>query len=164
MRVCTLVIINDGERVLLGMKKRGFGQGRWNGFGGKVAPGETIDAAASRELREEAGIAYESRQRGTMQLFRTEQQFASAEKDIKVLQDSGVPYQLLTREQVAQAEPALATVKEKLVGALRLPNDETGDCALFTTRLAAMAEALGVSADSLDGRALKVLDLIGNPW
>jgi len=35
-------------------------------------------------------------------------------------------------------------VKEKLVGALRLPNDETGDCALFTTRLAAMAEALGV--------------------
>ncbi len=56
MRVCTLVIINDGSRVLLGMKKRGFGQGRWNGFGGKVRPGETIDAAAARELREEAGI------------------------------------------------------------------------------------------------------------
>ena len=56
MRVCTVVIINDGERVLLGMKKRGFGAGRWNGFGGKVEPGEAIDAAASRELREEAGI------------------------------------------------------------------------------------------------------------
>ena len=56
MRVCTLVIINDGEKVLLGMKKRGFGQGRWNGFGGKVEAGETIDASASRELREEAGI------------------------------------------------------------------------------------------------------------
>ncbi|QYF94186.1 D-amino acid dehydrogenase [Massilia sp. PAMC28688] len=97
-----------------------------------------------KELRDEAGISYESRQRGTMQLFRTEQQFASAAKDIKVLQDSGVPYELLTRDQLGNAEPALAWVKDKLVGALRLPNDETGDCQLFTTRLAAMAEQLGV--------------------
>jgi len=96
-----------------------------------------------KTLRDEAGISYESRQRGTMQLFRTEAQFASAEKDIKVLQDSGVPYELLTRDQLGSAEPALAG-NGKLVGALRLPNDETGDCQLFTTRLAAMAEALGV--------------------
>ncbi|MES3024249.1 MAG: D-amino acid dehydrogenase [Pseudomonadota bacterium] len=97
-----------------------------------------------KELRDESGITYESRQRGTMQLFRTEAQFHSAEKDIKVLQDSGVPFELLTRDQLAQAEPALANVKQKLVGALRLPNDETGDCQLFTTRLAAMAGELGV--------------------
>ncbi|HEY0061990.1 MAG TPA: D-amino acid dehydrogenase [Telluria sp.] len=95
-------------------------------------------------LRDEAGITYESRQQGTMQLFRTEQQFASAQKDIKVLQDSGVPYELLTRGQLGEAEPALAAAGSKLVGALRLPNDETGDCQLFTTRLAAMAEQLGV--------------------
>ena len=43
-------------QVLLGMKKRGFGKGRWNGFGGKMAVGETIEDAARRELREEAGI------------------------------------------------------------------------------------------------------------
>ena len=98
-----------------------------------------------KELRDEAGIAYESRQRGTMQLFRTEQQFANAAKDIKVLQESGVPYELLTRDQLGNAEPALALVKDKLVGALRLPNDETGDCQLFTTRLAALAESLGVT-------------------
>jgi D-amino-acid dehydrogenase len=97
-----------------------------------------------KTLRDEAGISYESRQRGTMQLFRTQQQFDSAAKDIQVLKDSGVPYELLTREQLAGAEPALGNVKDKLVGALRLPNDETGDCQLFTTRLAAMAEALGV--------------------
>ncbi len=95
-------------------------------------------------LRDDAGIAYESRQQGTMQLFRTEQQFASAQKDIEVLRDSGVPYELLTREQLGNAEPALAGAGDKLVGALRLPNDETGDCQLFTTRLAAMAEQLGV--------------------
>jgi D-amino-acid dehydrogenase len=97
-----------------------------------------------KTLRADTGIAYEGRQRGTMQLFRTEKQFADAAKDIEVLKESGVPYELLTREQLAQAEPALAAVKHKLVGSLRLPNDETGDCQLFTTRLAAMAEALGV--------------------
>jgi 8-oxo-dGTP diphosphatase/2-hydroxy-dATP diphosphatase len=52
----TLCIIHDHKRVLLGMKKRGFGMGRWNGFGGKVESGETIKAAAKRELWEEAGI------------------------------------------------------------------------------------------------------------
>jgi len=42
------------------MKKRGFGVGRWNGFGGKVQSGETIEDAAKRELQEEAGIEAES--------------------------------------------------------------------------------------------------------
>jgi D-amino-acid dehydrogenase len=97
-----------------------------------------------KELRVDASIAYEGRQRGTMQLFRTEKQFDNAAKDIDVLRAAGVPYQLLTRDQLALAEPALDLVKEKLVGSLRLPNDETGDCNLFTVRLAAMAEALGV--------------------
>ncbi|KAI0765266.1 NUDIX hydrolase domain-like protein, partial [Fomes fomentarius] len=49
------VILND-EKVLLGFKKRGFGKGLWNGFGGKVDPGETPLQAAIRELEEEAGV------------------------------------------------------------------------------------------------------------
>jgi D-amino-acid dehydrogenase len=97
-----------------------------------------------KALRAETGITYEGRQHGTMQLFRTEKQFADAQKDIEVLKDSGVAYELLTRDQLANAEPALAAVKGKLVGSLRLPNDETGDCQMFTTRLAEMAVALGV--------------------
>lgn len=52
----TLTIIYQNPMVLLGMKKRGFGAGRWNGFGGKVSQGETIEDGAKRELREEAGI------------------------------------------------------------------------------------------------------------
>lgn len=55
-KVLTLCFVQDGSRVLLGMKKRGFGSERWNGFGGKVEPGESIEEAAHRELREEAGI------------------------------------------------------------------------------------------------------------
>lgn len=52
----TLCIVHQGTRVLLGMKKRGFGEGRWNGFGGKVAHEESIEDAAVREIQEEAGI------------------------------------------------------------------------------------------------------------
>ena len=52
----TLCFLHDDEQVLLGMKKQGFGEGKWNGFGGKVEPGETIEAAAIRELEEEAGL------------------------------------------------------------------------------------------------------------
>ena len=55
-KLLTLCIIHQHPQVLLGMKKRGFGAGRWNGFGGKVSPGEAIEDAAKRELHEEAGI------------------------------------------------------------------------------------------------------------
>ena len=61
----TLVyIVNDGQ-VLLGYKKRGFGQNRWNGFGGKILPQETALEGALRELQEESGIiASKAEERG----------------------------------------------------------------------------------------------------
>ncbi|WP_313409094.1 D-amino acid dehydrogenase [Stutzerimonas kunmingensis] len=96
------------------------------------------------ELRAETGITYEGRQLGTTQLFRTQAQLDAAAKDIAVLQRSGVPYELLDRAGIARVEPALAKVSHKLSGALRLPNDQTGDCQMFTSRLAEMAVALGV--------------------
>jgi D-amino-acid dehydrogenase len=95
-----------------------------------------------KALRASTGIEYEGRQQGTTQLFRTQEQMDAAAKDISVLEETGVPYELLSREQLVSAEPGLA--RNKLVGGLRLPNDETGDCQLFTTRLTAMAEELGV--------------------
>ncbi|WP_019341225.1 D-amino acid dehydrogenase [Stutzerimonas stutzeri] len=96
------------------------------------------------ELRAETGIDYEGRQCGTTQLFRTQAQLDNAAKDIAVLEASGVPYELLDRAGIARAEPALAIVSDKLSGALRLPNDQTGDCQMFTTKLADMARELGV--------------------
>ncbi|WP_017774602.1 D-amino acid dehydrogenase [Paraburkholderia kururiensis] len=95
-------------------------------------------------LRAETGIEYEGRQGGTLQVFRTQQQLEGAAKDITVLKDANVPYELLTPEELWRAEPALAGVSHKLTGGLRLPGDETGDCQLFTTRLAALAGELGV--------------------
>lgn len=98
-----------------------------------------------KTLRHQTGIAYEGRQGGTLQLFRTAQQYESAAKDIEVLREAGVPYQLLEAAQLSQVEPALAATQHKLTGGLRLPNDETGDCQLFTQRLAEMAMAAGVN-------------------
>jgi D-amino-acid dehydrogenase len=97
-----------------------------------------------RALRAETGIHYEERSRGTLQVFRTQAQFDAAGRDIAVLSELGVPYEVLDRHALSTVEPALGRVEDKLVGGLRLPEDETGDCQLFTTRLAAMAQARGV--------------------
>lgn len=96
------------------------------------------------ELRAETGIQYEGRQQGTMQLFRTQAQLEDAAKDIAVLEEMGVPYQLLEGSALSEVEPALAKVAHKLTGGLRLPNDQTGDCLMFTREIARMARELGV--------------------
>ncbi|XP_031562769.1 7,8-dihydro-8-oxoguanine triphosphatase-like [Actinia tenebrosa] len=59
-KLLTLVLVHNSKQILLGMKKRGFGVGRWNGFGGKVEPNETIVEAAKRELLEECCIKAKS--------------------------------------------------------------------------------------------------------
>jgi 8-oxo-dGTP diphosphatase/2-hydroxy-dATP diphosphatase len=69
-KITTLCIIHQQSKILLGMKKRGFGVGRWNGFGGKVGEGETIEQAAKRELLEEANISVENiRQLGKIDFY-----------------------------------------------------------------------------------------------
>ncbi|XP_054849049.1 oxidized purine nucleoside triphosphate hydrolase [Eublepharis macularius] len=62
-KLFTLVLVVQPQRVLLGMKKRGFGAGLWNGFGGKVQPGETVEQAARRELQEESGLSVDTLQK-----------------------------------------------------------------------------------------------------
>jgi D-amino-acid dehydrogenase len=97
-----------------------------------------------KALRAETGIAYDERQRGTLQLFRSQSQLDGTGGDIAVLKDYGVPFELLDAEGCIAAEPALAGVRSKIAGGLRLPGDETGDCHMFTQGLARMAAALGV--------------------
>jgi D-amino-acid dehydrogenase len=97
-----------------------------------------------RALRAETGIYYDERSRGTLQLFRKQAQLDQTADDIAVLKQYGVPYEVLDRSGCIAAEPALAAVKDKLAGGLRLPQDETGDCHMFTEALAAEAIRLGV--------------------
>ncbi|MES2127600.1 MAG: D-amino acid dehydrogenase [Pseudomonadota bacterium] len=97
------------------------------------------------QLRADTGIAYDERSKGTLQVFRTQRQLDNAAGDIAVLNQYGVPYELLDAKGCEGAEPALARVREKIVGGLRLPGDETGDCFKFTQALAKLAQGLGVT-------------------
>jgi 8-oxo-dGTP pyrophosphatase MutT (NUDIX family) len=55
-KTLSLLFLRRDDEVLLAMKKQGFGQGRWNGVGGKVELGETIEEAMIRETQEEIGV------------------------------------------------------------------------------------------------------------
>lgn len=92
-----------------------------------------------RELRSEIGLAYDERSQGTLQLFRTQSQLDSIGGDVEVLKQFGVPFEVLDEAGCIAAEPALARVRGKFVGGLRLPDDETGDCHMFTNKLAELA-------------------------
>lgn len=55
-KIQTLCFVKKNDQLLLGMKKRGFGMGIWNGFGGKMEEGESIEVATKREMQEESGL------------------------------------------------------------------------------------------------------------
>jgi D-amino-acid dehydrogenase len=97
-----------------------------------------------KALRAETGIRYDERMQGTLQLFRTQAQLDGTAADIAILKRYGVAFELLDRDGCIRHEPALANVREKFVGGLLLPGDETGDCFKFTQNLAALALKQGV--------------------
>ena len=110
---------------------------------GRMVPIAEYSRDCLKQLRADTGIQYDARTQGTLQLFRTQAQLDGIGKDVEVLQHYKVPFEVLDRDGFCKVEPALSLTKEKFVGALRLPGDETGDCFKFTQNLAAMAEGLG---------------------
>jgi D-amino-acid dehydrogenase len=96
------------------------------------------------DLIAETGIEYDGREQGTLQLFRTEKQLKGSKADQEILAQFDSPYEVLDRDGCIAVEPALAEVKDKFVGGLRLVADRTGDCRMFTMALADKAAELGV--------------------
>lgn len=79
-QITTLSIIEDKDKILLAMKKRGFGEGWWNGYGGKVNEGETIEEAMVRELQEESGIITKAyKERAVIEFF-----FSGTDKEVEM--------------------------------------------------------------------------------
>jgi 8-oxo-dGTP diphosphatase/2-hydroxy-dATP diphosphatase len=69
-QISMLCIMRDKEKILLGMKKRGFGKDKWNGYGGKLEEGESIEDALIREIQEESTIdLIEYEKRGQMKFI-----------------------------------------------------------------------------------------------
>lgn len=58
MNKATLCFLVKKDKVLLAMKKRGFGEGKWNGIGGKldINTDNTVEDCARREVNEEIGV------------------------------------------------------------------------------------------------------------
>jgi mutator protein MutT len=70
MKHVTLIFLRKDNQILLAMKKRGFGKGKWNGAGGKMEPNETPEQAAIRECQEEVGVTpYNLRLAGNLHFF-----------------------------------------------------------------------------------------------
>lgn len=109
-----------------------------------------------RDLRADTGIAYDQRAQGTLQLFRDQKQLDGADADTAVLKRFGIAYEVLDINGCVRNEPALAHVRDKFVGGLRLPGDETGDCYMYTAALATMTEKLG--ATFLYGKTVKAVN------
>ncbi|MDP3964046.1 MAG: 8-oxo-dGTP diphosphatase [bacterium] len=90
--VLTLCLIRDKNKLLFGMKKRGFGEGRWNGFGGKVHEGETIQEAAIREVAEECGLTVQRlRKAGQLEFVSQGEHEISTVHVFSVEKFSGIP-------------------------------------------------------------------------
>ncbi len=97
------------------------------------------------ELRQLPGGAFRRREQGTLQLFRTQKQLDHIHGDVEVLKHYGVPYEVLDPAGCVAVEPGLATAQVPFVGALRLPNDDTGDCRMFTECMSRLATDAGVT-------------------
>ena len=100
---------------------------------------------AMTDLLGETELAFDLREKGTLQLFRTEKQVKASKADQEVLAEFDSPYEVLDRDACIAVEPGLRHVAEKFVGGMRLTADRTGDCRMFTLALAEKATARGVS-------------------
>ncbi|GAN97093.1 D-amino acid dehydrogenase small subunit [Komagataeibacter europaeus NBRC 3261] len=97
-------------------------------------------------LRKDTGITYDDEQRGLIQLFRTQKQVDHAARDMSLLDQAGIAHEFLSPDEIARHEPGLMENRHLFKGGLRLPGDESGDCHMFTQRLAQKAEQeLGVT-------------------
>ena len=96
------------------------------------------------DLIAETGIEYDGREQDTLQLFRTAKQLKGSKADQEILAEYDSPFEVLDRDGCIAVEPALAEVRDKFVGGLRLTADRTGDCRLFTMALADRCAEMGV--------------------
>ncbi|WP_022704426.1 D-amino acid dehydrogenase [Pseudorhodobacter ferrugineus] len=96
------------------------------------------------DLIAETGIEYDGREQGTLQLFRTAKQLKDSKADQDILSEYDSPFEVLDSAGCIAVEPALAEVRSKFVGGLRLTADRTGDCRIFTTALAEKCTEMGV--------------------
>jgi len=113
-------------------------------------------------LRRDIGLAYDEQTHGIMQLFRARAELDNFRRELADLPQWGVSYRELDRQGCFDTEPALANARAPLAGGVLFPNDESGDCLLFSERLSEAAQqagarlrfGAGITEAESDGRRL----------
>lgn len=98
-----------------------------------------------KALRGETGVRYDEHLTGVLELFRTQREFEEAARDAAQLARWGIECQLVDRAGCIAREPALQPSRDKFIGGLHFPGDESGDCFQFTRSLAALSGSKGVT-------------------
>jgi D-amino-acid dehydrogenase len=96
-----------------------------------------------REIVSETDIEFDYAEAGLLYFHRTQATFDRGVKNMAILRALGQQQQILSRDEVAELDPALAPAKGRIAGGIYAPTDATGDCRLFTRRLAERAQQQG---------------------
>ena len=103
----------------------------------------TYSQSVLREIVAESGVAFDESQAGILYFHRSQETLERGVRNMAILRDLGQAQQVLSRDEIAQLDPALAPVKEKIAGGIYSSTDSTGDCAMFTRALADVVRAQG---------------------
>jgi D-amino-acid dehydrogenase len=96
-------------------------------------------------LRAAEGLRYDEVVKGSIYLYREPEHFETGKQTTVLITDHGYPMEAIDMDRVVAIEPALARSRDRFAGAILVPKDESGDCRLFTERLAAICKNLGVT-------------------
>jgi D-amino-acid dehydrogenase len=96
-------------------------------------------------LRAAEGLRYDEVVKGSIYLYREPEHFETGKQTTVLITDHGYPMEAIDMDRVVAIEPALARSRDRFAGAILVPKDESGDCRLFTERLAEICKNLGVS-------------------
>ena len=95
-------------------------------------------------LRAELNLDYQQQTRGIVSLFHTQRQLDEAAHIAAQMRELGMDKHIISREELARIEPALAGIAPTLAGASYCPSDESGDVHLYTCAMAEHAARAGV--------------------
>ena len=112
------------------------------------------------ELVADTGVRYDGLTKGNLYMYRSQRTFDAGIEHTKILRDRGLEMSVLNRDQLAEIEPALEPVKDRLAGGMYSPSDQSGDARMFSQNLAAIcADRLGVAFEYATN--IKAIDAAG---
>lgn len=97
-----------------------------------------------RELRREVTLDYQLRTRGILHLYFSKADLQHGERQAKLLKDLDIGTRLLSPAECVAYDPALGSLRSRLIGGMLGEDDESGDAYQFTLQLARAAEHAGV--------------------